>query len=106
LTFSAEKFIIKCEGKNFPIALFFCKGVMSIRQYRYMTYAQRKELAKLYTKHVPLPIISETIGVHLATIYRELKRGGAKKIGDVYSPEIAESALKANFKRRGQHACA
>lgn len=71
-----------------------------------MSYAQRKELAKLYAKQVPLPAISAKIGVHLATIYRELKRGGVNKVGEAYSPELAESVLKAHFKKKGKHVCA
>jgi len=59
----------------------------------------------MYSRHVPMPEISEKLGIHLATLYRELKRGGAENAGDAYNPEMAQSTLKEHFKRRG-HSCA
>ena len=93
----------KPPADAFIFSLFL--GVMNISKYKYMTYEQRKALATMHQYHVPLTEISATLGVHLATLYRELKRGGVEKTGDVYDPDVAEKALKDNFKKRGR-ACA
>lgn len=82
--------------------IFYHLGVMNIREYKYMTHEQRKALATMHAYHVPLAEISTTLGVHLSTLYRELKRGGAEKPGDTYDPDVAEKALKDNFKKRGR----
>ena len=81
---------------------FYYVGVMNISKYKYMTYEQRKALATMHAYNVPLSTISSTLGVHLATLYRELKRGGVEKAGDIYDPDMAEKALKDNFKKRGR----
>jgi IS30 family transposase len=75
---------------------------MNISKYKYMSYEQRKTLATMRKYNIPVAEISETLGIHPATLYRELKRGGAEKPGDTYDPDVAEKALKDNFKKRGR----
>ena len=67
-----------------------------------MTLEQRKALEEMHRSGVPLTEISRTLGVHLATLYRELKRGGAERPGDAYSAMRAEYVLKDNLKKRGR----
>lgn len=77
-------------------------GAVNIRSYKYVTWEQRKTLEELYGAGVPIAEISQALGIHQATLYRELKRGGAEKPGDTYSATRAQYTLKGNFKRRGR----
>lgn len=67
-----------------------------------MTWEQRKSLEAMRRQGIPIAEISKALGVHLATLYRELKRGGAERPGDTYSATRAEYVLKDNFKKRGR----
>ncbi len=100
--FGLKESIIKCESGTPPPTHYFFREVTGIDSYKYMTYEQRKALATMHAYHIPLTEISSTLGVHLATLYRELKRGGVEKQGDVYDPDKAEQAIKEHFKKRGR----
>lgn len=72
---------------------------------RYITYEDRKSIAALYADGVALNDIASELGVHLATIYRELARGDTGKLNSQgrseYSATVAQAALQKSLKRRG-----
>lgn len=72
---------------------------------RYLTYEDRKSIEALYTAGVSLADIATELGVHLATIYRELTRGGTGELDGNgrggYSAELAQKTVQDNIKRRG-----
>ena len=80
----------------------------------YFSYDKRKKLEELYN-NFSLQDIAGELGVHLATVYRELKRGAdgyvagrAKKYSGRrvsragYSPELAQERMEQSIKRRGK----
>lgn len=73
---------------------------------RYLTYEDRKSLEALYAAGAALPDIAEKLGVHLATIYRELARGCTPGLDENgrsgYAAEIAQEAFTASLKHRGK----
>lgn len=83
-----------------------------VRQYRYITFADRKQIAAWYLNNDRVADMAERLGVSTAAVYRELKRGEAT--GDdgnmildrnqrpVYNPVLAQQTVQANFKRRGR----
>lgn len=58
------------------------------KKYKYLTYEDRKRIEKMVARGVRVTEIAEAIGVHRATIYRELRRGESP-----YSAEAAQNAL-------------
>ncbi len=83
-----------------------------MRQYRYITFADRREIAALYQANARPADIAGRLGVTTATIYRELKRG--ETVGEdgapvldrnqrrAYNPVIAQQTVQANIGRRGR----
>ncbi len=73
---------------------------------RYLTYEDRKSLEALYATGAALPDIAGKLGVHLATIYRELTRGGTGELDgngrNGYSAGIAQRNIQDSIKRRGR----
>ena len=53
-----------------------------------LKYEDRKEIEKMKNDGVRVVVISEKIGVHRATIYNELKRGGTP-----YRAEVAQKTI-------------
>lgn len=53
-----------------------------------LKYEDRKEIEKMKNDGVRVVVIAEKIGVHRATIYNELKRGGTP-----YRAEVAQKAI-------------
>ena len=72
---------------------------------RYLTYEDRKSIEALYTAGVSLADIASELGVHLATIYRELTRGGTGELDGNgrggSSAELAQKTVQDSIKRRG-----
>lgn len=75
---------------------------------RYLTYEGRKNLEALYADGESLTDIASKLGVHLATVYRELTRGGTGELDNNgrcgYSAELGQKRVSENFKRRGGRA--
>lgn len=83
-----------------------------MRQYRYITFADRKQIAAWYQSGERPADIADRLGVSTKTIYLELKRG--ETVGDdgapvldrnqrrAYNPVIAQQTVQANFRRRGR----
>lgn len=55
---------------------------------RHLTYEDRKRIEKMMAREIRVVEIAEAIGVHRATIYHELKRGGSP-----YSAEAAQKVI-------------
>lgn len=53
-----------------------------------LKYEDRKEIEKMMNDGVRVVVIAEKIGVHRATIYNELKRGGTP-----YRAEVAQKTI-------------
>ena len=85
-----------------------------MRRYKYITFADRREIAALYQANERPADIADRLGVTTATIYRELKRG--ETVGEdgapvldrnqrrAYNPVVAQQTVQANFGRRGRTA--
>ena len=83
-----------------------------MRQYRYITFADRKQIAAWYLANERVADIAGRLGMSTKTIYNELKRGEpTDETGAVildrnqrraYNPVLAQHRLQENFKRRGR----
>lgn len=73
---------------------------------RNLTHEDRKILEKLYSNGMSLPAIADILGVHLATIYRELARGDTGEMDENgrsgYDAETAQKNLIKHLKNRGR----
>ena len=107
-----KNFYNKCERtRKRLIAFIFLPSaakteVRTISKYRYLTLDDRKKLARLYLKGDRPQDIAKALGVHVATIYKELKRGDTgefdKNMRQGYSATLAQRRLQENMKRRGK----
>lgn len=72
---------------------------------RYLAYEDRKKLEALYSAGASLADIAAELGVHLATVYRELTRGATGELDkngrSGYSAELAQKTVQDSIKRRG-----
>ena len=85
-----------------------------MRRYKYITFQDRRTLAAAYERGERAADIAERLGVTVATVYRELKRGESTDgSGNVildrnqrraYSPVLAQQRVQESFKRRGKPA--
>ena len=55
-----------------------------------LKYEDRKEIEKMKNDGVRVVVIAEKIGVHRATIYNELKRGGTPYSCLLYTSDAAD----------------
>ena len=79
-----------------------------VRQYRYITFQDRKQISTRYLNGDRVADIADGIGVTAATVYRELKRGETGGLDRnqrrAYSPVLAQQRVQESFKRRGKPA--
>lgn len=61
------------------------------RRYKKLTYADRRLIERMIGQGISPKIIASEIGVHIATIYREMQRGVDAE-GN-YKAELAQRAL-------------
>lgn len=77
-----------------------------MRNYRYLTLSDRERIEKEYAAGERPADIATAIGVHVATIYKELKRGDTGQLDEnmrqEYSAQLAQRRLMENFKCRGR----
>ena len=78
------------------------------RTFKHLTWTQRLQIEAYLKMKMPIKDIAERIGVHNATIYREIKRGvyehlvGATWIYERrYSPDIAQEKYDINLRAKG-----
>ena len=79
-----------------------------VRQYRYITFQDRKQISTRYLNGDRVADIADGLGVTAATVYRELKRGATGGLDcnqrRAYSPVLAQQRVQESFKRRGKPA--
>ena len=83
-----------------------------MRRYKYITFADRKQIAAWYQSGERPADIADRLGVSTKTVYLELKRGeiigedGAPVLDRnqrrAYNPVIAQQTVQASFGRRGR----
>ena len=83
-----------------------------MRRYKYITFADRKQIAAWYQSGERPADIADRLGVSTKTVYLELKRG--ETVGEdgapvldrnqrrAYNPVIAQQTVQASFGRRGR----
>ena len=90
------------------------------RKLRYLTLGDRETIERLHKGGAPAAVIADAVGVHQATIYRELPNGytytgppdeegrptpTVDEYGRrVYDAETAQRTFERNIKRRGERA--
>lgn len=78
----------------------------NVRNYRYLTFGDREKIETEYAAGGRPADIAIDLGVHVATIYKELKRGDTgqldKNMRREYSAELAQRRLIESFKCRGR----
>lgn len=71
-------------------------------KYRYLTLADREKLEGLYTNGDRPQDIADALGVHVTTVYKELKRGDTgeldRNMRQGYSAKLAQRRLQENFR--------
>lgn len=79
-----------------------------VRQYRYIDFRDREQIAARYLNGDRVADIAAGLGVTTATVYRELKRGETGELDRnqrrEYNPVLAQQRVQASFKRRGKPA--
>lgn len=80
---------------------------MARKKYKLLTYEDRKKLEEMYLNNERPSDIADKLGVHTATIYKELQRGdtGAldKNLRSEYSAELAQCKTTESLKNRGRN---
>lgn len=75
-------------------------------RYRYLTLADREKLEALHLEGQRAQDIADALGVHVATIYKELQRGDTgnydKNMNREYSAKLAQAHLTENLRNRGK----
>lgn len=61
------------------------------KQYKKLTYADRKRIEQMIKENATPKQLAQETNVHIATIYRELERGG--------TPYNADTAQRALFRK-------
>ena len=78
---------------------------MSRKKYKLLSYNDRKRLEMMYLNNERPSDIAAKLGVHTATVYRELQRGNTGNLDNnlrsEYSAEIAQRKTTENLKKRG-----
>lgn len=76
---------------------------------RYMVYADRQKIQAMWEDGCSPKDIAAALGVHLATVYNELKRGENgeydKNQRRAYDAALAQRNYHESLKRRGPRAC-
>ena len=79
-----------------------------VRQYRYIDFRDREQIAARYLNGDRVADIAAGLGATTATVYRELKRGETGELDRnqrrEYNPVLAQQRVQASFKRRGKPA--
>lgn len=86
----------------------------SKNKFKYLTWTQRLQIEAYMKAKTPIKKIAEYIGVHVSTVYRELKRGEYQKKSKrldyvdykvkyttTYSPDIAQKNFEFNQTNKG-----
>lgn len=78
------------------------------RKLRYLTLEDRETVERLNNGGATAAVIAERVGVHKATIYRELQNGYTGESDEfgrrIYDAGKAQQTFERNIKRRGERA--
>ena len=80
---------------------------MKRQHFNHLVYSKRLELEACLKVKMPAKQIAEQLGVHISTVYREIKRGEyVHRNPDWteetrYAPELAEQKYRDNLKEKG-----
>ena len=78
-----------------------------MRHFKHLSFDQRLKLEGYLKAKLPKKQIAELLGVHISTVYREVKRGTYEHLNADYtteirySPDIAENAYQVNLQAKG-----
>lgn len=78
-----------------------------MRNYKHLTFTDRLQIEAWQKVGIKPAKMAELLGVHVSTIYRELKRGVYTRLNsdlteeERYSPDIAEKKYRDNLKAKG-----
>ena len=78
-----------------------------MRHFNHLSFDQRLKLEAYLKVQLPKKQIAELLGVHISTVYREVKRGVYEHLNSDYttelrySPDIAEDAYQENMRAKG-----
>ncbi len=80
-----------------------------MRHFRHLTFTQRLQLEAYLKAKLPKKEIAKLLGVHISTVYREIKRGAYTRLNSntyeyytFYSPDISEKKYRYNLSAKGQ----
>ena len=77
-------------------------------KYRYISMADRRKIAEWYLNGDRPCDMAERLGIHVSTIYNELRRGQTDELDKnqrpAYNPELAQRTVQANLRQRGRKA--
>lgn len=80
-------------------------NTMARKKYKFLSYNDRKWLEAMYLNNERPADIAAKLGVHIATIYKELQRGNTgnfdKNWRSEYSAEVAQRTITESLKNRG-----
>lgn len=84
------------------------------RNFKHLSFTKRIQIETLLKHKIPVKEIAESLGVHVSTIYREVKRGTyekkirkhdyyerAYKTVEAYSPDIAQEKYRFHLQNKG-----
>ena len=71
------------------------KNTEKEKQYEHLTYKKRLRLEVMLRQKIHKQEIANELGVHISTIYREIKRGEYEHLNSDYTTETRYSADKA-----------
>jgi IS30 family transposase len=78
-----------------------------MRHYKTLTWSDRLKIEAWLKIKTPKSVIAEALGVHISTVYREIKRGQYERLNSdyttewSYSPDIAEKKKQENLRAKG-----
>ena len=78
-----------------------------MRNYKHLSFTDRLKIEAWESIGTSPRVMAKELGVHISTIYRELKRGRYERLNtdltteDRYSPDIAEKKYRDNLKAKG-----
>lgn len=79
-----------------------------MKHFKHLTFTQRLQLEAYLKAKLSKKEIANLLGVHISTVYRELKRGEYSRLNSdtyeyekSYSPDIAESKYRDNLSAKG-----
>lgn len=71
---------------------------MKSQKYSRLTYAQRQTIKQMKDDGKKNAVIAQTVGIHISTLYRELRRGD---VNGIYAPEQSEQIVRSHFPHKG-----